>query len=285
MIHKVSGSNTQMDLFAETTYHQSMNKSAMTSFEKIMVAAANKLLKEGQSLADVAKSFGMTEAELKVVVASQETVKTASAEPVEKTASAEPKSDPAQAAYNALHGVSDKQDSDYQPRNGRSIHSAMGNQSVSDVGCPKGQIRYHNSIFDSEVLKRQAEKKTGDEIIKESRAAEDARRETIRKQAHEIDPEAVKHAMGRAEISNMSGNDGYKFSQKLPKRGISIFDSGEFERIPEKTAGELEVALKRAAKKPEREVTADIIASQKSSQSITNAMIEGMLKIEEPKKE
>lgn len=282
MIHKVSGSNAKMDLFSETTHHESMNKSAMTSFESVMLAAASKLMKEGHSAAQVASSFGMTEEQLQSIINNASTAKQASVkEEVVKTASVQQK-DSAQEAYDSLHGSSSKAPEDFSPRNGRSIHSAMGNQSVSDIGGPQGQVRYRNSIWDSEILQRKAAEKTGDEIIRESRAKEDARREDIRKKAHEIDPEAVKHAMGRDGVSKMSGNDGYNFSQKLPKRGISIFDSGEFERIPEKTAGEKMVEEKRATK-PVKELTADI-APNKSSQSIFNSMIDSMLK-EEGKKE
>lgn len=281
MIHKVSGTNTQMDLFSDQTSRQSMNKSAMSSFENVMLATANKLMQEGRSMEEVARAFGMSTTQLQSVIETQTNAKTASSKQVEKTAAAQENHDSAQEAYDSLHGITPRKSEDIGNIRGNStIHSAAGNQSVTDVGGPKGQVRYQNSIWDSEVLQRQAQAETGQDRIRAAQVKESARKQEMLKQKHEIDAEALKLSMqmGKANgVSSVAGADSYKFSQKLPPRGMSIFDSTEFARIPEKTAGEKMVDEKRNAKPKEKEFTKDLNTKSANSKSIFDSMIDSML--------
>ena len=288
MIHKVSGSNTKMDLFSDQTSRESMNKSAMSSFEKVFIAAAGKMLDEGHSVAEVAARFGMTEEQLQNVNDTWRAASQQGENQVTKVASAEPQSnsaDEAAQAYNELHGISSSDQSDLDPIRGNStIHSASGNQSITDVGGSSGQVRYKNSIWDSEVLQRQAQQETGEDRIADAKLKEENRRKELKAKNHQIDPEALKLAMdmGHSQgVSSVAGTDGYKFSQKLPPRGMSIFDTSEFARIPEKTAGEQMVEAKRNEKPKAKEFTKDLNAKSANSKSIFDNMIDSMLERKE----
>ena len=120
-----------------------------------------------------------------------------------------------------------------------SILSA-GRGSVSDFGGPKKHIgsQTSNSICDSKIVESLAAKQDNGEKIKEENLQLKSNRNAIKEERLDNMAQALQDTdMRKADSVASSGEfSGSKYS--MPQNNISIFDSAEFERIPEKTAGE-----------------------------------------------
>jgi hypothetical protein len=120
-----------------------------------------------------------------------------------------------------------------------SILSA-GRGSVSDFGGPKKHIgsQTSNSIWDSKIVESLAAKQDNGEKIKEENLQLKSNRNAIKEERLDNMAQALQDTdMRKADSVASSGEfSGSKYS--MPQNNISIFDSAEFERIPEKTAGE-----------------------------------------------
>lgn len=238
MIQKVSGQNS-LNWVDDNSIsgHTSMNKSALSSFESILIKTANKSLAEGQSIEDVAAKFNLSVDNLRNIIA-----------PIEKQASVEKKpteastqdnqADDAQKAYDMLRGSKTQNDGDYIPTSGRSVLSARA-ENITEMGGPKRQIQSHNSIWDSEVIKNLSKQKDNGELLREARDKEITRREQIKASSRDanINIAELSKTIQQKDVSiqSLSGMESHKYSQKLPVNSMSMFDTKEFERIQDKS--------------------------------------------------
>ena len=127
-------------------------------------------------------------------------------------------------------------------RNGGSFLYA-GDGFAPDGGSPTKYMgaNTNNSIWDSEVLTRLGEKKTGDEIIKASREQKEEIKAKKRSRDKLENVEAAINVDTRKDstILRHSGDYNDDTNVHIPSNALSIFDNDrDFNRIPEKTAGE-----------------------------------------------
>lgn len=126
--------------------------------------------------------------------------------------------------------------------NGSSIISANAG-GISDMGGPQKQIKtpISNSIFDPKSNQREASKigdKTEGQIDKErvasnKRTAEQERMDSMVEKLQSTD-QTKASSVHRTGTGNLESTD-----FKASRNNMSIFDSSDFERIPEKTGGEV----------------------------------------------
>jgi hypothetical protein len=120
-----------------------------------------------------------------------------------------------------------------------SILSA-GRGSISDFGGPSKYIgsQTSNSIWNPEVIDSLVVEKDNGEKIKEENLQLKSDRNAIKEERLDNMTQALQETdMRKADGISSSGEfSGSKYS--MPQNNISIFDSAEFERVPEKTAGE-----------------------------------------------
>ena len=120
-----------------------------------------------------------------------------------------------------------------------SILSA-GRGSISDFGGPSKYIgsQTKNSIWDSGVIESLAGQQDNGEKIKEENIQLKSQRKAIKEERLDNMTQALQETdMRKADGISSSGEfSGSKYN--MPQNNMSIFDSADFERIPEKTAGE-----------------------------------------------
>lgn len=120
-----------------------------------------------------------------------------------------------------------------------SILSA-GRGSVSDFGGPSKHMgsQTSNSIWDSKIVESLAKKQDNGEKIKEENLQLKSNRNAIKEERLDNMAQALQETdMRKADSVASSGEfSGSKYS--MPQNNMSIFDNADFERIPEKTAGE-----------------------------------------------
>jgi hypothetical protein len=132
---------------------------------------------------------------------------------------------------------------------------------LSDVGGTVRQMKSAttNSIWDTSVLDKLAEQETEGEKISANKKLEEAHRQErkIAERNEEIDLDTLKELIANGElargsrISSVSASDDESYHSHIPSGSISMFDDGDFDRIPEKSSGESikEAAEARAMKK------------------------------------
>lgn len=190
-------------------------------------------------------------------------------------------------AYNALHNIKQAGTPVLPTNSSKRILSNKGND-VTDNGGSRKQIGYerNNSIFDPNVIERQSKERTNDEIIREEaqkKAA--ARKEAQRVSRYEtIDGDSIIEALKTVDqrkdagVRSVGAQEAHKYDNKLPMRGISIFDTDEFERIPEKTAGDKRRdEIKEAAKAPKDRSWVENGSKSVTSTDIVNKFIDSLL--------
>ena len=120
-----------------------------------------------------------------------------------------------------------------------SILSA-GKGSVTDFGGPSKYIgsQTSNSIWDSGVIESLAEKQDNGEKIKEENIQMKSKREAIKEERLDNMTQSLQDTDMRKADSIASSGEFKGSKYNMPQNNISIFDSAEFERVPEKTAGE-----------------------------------------------
>lgn len=300
MIQKVSKQNSPELLESGSSFtRDSVNKSAMSAFEVILVKTATEQLAKGVRIEVIASNFGLKVQELQNILA------TATNTGVVKVASSniqpEMKKDvlanrrktecgcdnDALTAYNDLHGIKAQGDIELDTRTGKSVHSAMGNQSVTDIGGPKKQIKFQssNSIWDSEVLDRQLKKIGNDERIKAEIAANAKQREEAKHASRyqTISGENLADVLKETEqrktagVHNLYAQEAHKYSKKLPANGISIFDSEAFERLQTHTDGEKIGIEKLAAANAPKDRSWINNNKSLTSKDLFNAMIDSLI--------
>jgi hypothetical protein len=133
----------------------------------------------------------------------------------------------------------------------KSILSA-GNGSITDTGGPKRFMgsESHNSIWDNDKLKDlKASEDNKEKTLKTTQRIKDIRNEMKQERMNEL-VEGLQSSDQRkaSSVAKIESDDANDRNYKNPTRGISIFDSAEFERVPEKTDGEKSAQNARAAR-------------------------------------
>jgi hypothetical protein len=315
MIHKVSNQNSRLLGDVEGRLErESMNKSAMDSFSNVVVAAAKGLIAKGESLEDVAAKFKLQPAMLQSMLGETKLACACEQETEEprwdrqhanrverqpemkrdlrkvankKTRELTDEEVAAIEAYNALHNIKSAGTPNLPTNSSKRILSNKGNDVVDTGGATK-QMGYerNNSIFDSEVIARQAKEQGNDEKLKAiAKAKAEAREEAKNVSRYQtIDGESIvaklKEIDQRKEagVRSVGAQEAHKYNNKLPMNGISIFDTAEFERVPEKTAGEARRAeIKEAAKAPKDRSWVENGSKSVTSTDIVNNFINSLL--------
>ena len=124
---------------------------------------------------------------------------------------------------------------------------------VTNIGGPKKHLgsQTGNSIWEPDRV----EKLNGTKDNREKTIEDKAEIESLRKsmKAGRLDEmvEAIKATDTRTDSSILSKPSFAGSNFKKPQSGISIFDNGDFERIPEKTEGEKMAEEVRKAPEPD----------------------------------
>jgi hypothetical protein len=131
-------------------------------------------------------------------------------------------------------------------------------QNDTRTGGYMGMSKNPNSIWDTEAMQRLAQKKHGDEQIKESKEAQKQFRDDQKRafwqglQDSMSDPNVIKEKA--ASVANVSTVESPGGNQNLPANSMSVFSNDrDFSNIPEQTQGEklAEAVEARASKKAE----------------------------------
>lgn len=303
MIHKVSNQNSR--LLSEVDgrlERESMNKSAMDSFSQVVVASAKGLIAKGDSLEDVAAKFnlstkmlaGMLEGEqpAKLVCACDEEYVPEMKSATRKVANKKTRELTAEEvgaieAYNSLHNIKQAGTPNLPTASSKRILSGKGNDQ-SDFGGARKQMGYerNNSIFDSEVIARQAKEQGNDEMLRaQSKKKAEMRAAAQNASRYEtIDGESIVEQLKGVDqrkdagIRSAGAQEAHKYNNKLPMNGISIFDTADFQRVPEKTAGDVRRAeIKEAAKAPKDRSWVETGSKSVTSNDIVANFIDSLL--------
>lgn len=274
----------------EPVKRDSISKSALGSFSDIVVKRAKDMKSKGQSYEQIAKSFNINADLLKNMI-SEDHVKEASSPTcscMEKEASVkEDKVDPAQEAYESLHGKRNESPEVKNIEARRHIVSA----DTKDNGGYHKQMGAINqpSIFDPDKLDRTVKEMDNGERIRKENADIESRRTASKNDSRyqTISGDNLKEALKTTlqnkanSVSSVSGSDAHKYSKKLPVSGMSIFDEKEFERVAP-SAGEkmIETQKKEASEKKDRSWTENGRKTV-TTKDITKSMIDSMLNSKE----
>lgn len=169
----------------------------------------------------------------------------------------------------------------FDPRtsNGSSIISANAG-GITDMGGPKKQIKIpiSNSIFDPWSNEREASKigeKNDIQVAKEiiatnRRTAEQQRMDDLVEKLQGTDQtkDSSVHRTGTGNVESTAF--------KPSRNNMSIFDSGDFERIPEKTEGEI-ISEKVAEKRAEVDESWRNNGKSIKSSEVTNRFFDSLL--------
>lgn len=151
---------------------------------------------------------------------------------------------------------------------------------ITDMGGPKKQIKIpiSNSIFDPQSNAREASKignKTDIQVAKEiiatnRRTAEQQRMDELVEKLQSTD-QAKASSVHRTGTGNVEST-----AFKASRNNMSIFDSSDFERIPEKTGGEI-ISEKVAEKKAEVDESWRRNGKSLTSGDISDRFFDGLL--------
>jgi hypothetical protein len=282
MIRKVSEQNTYNKEFDfAPVERKSIYQDSMDSFQKVVVSMAQDMINKNQPIEEVAKKFNMSTDFLNSLLNPKTAV---SCDCVNKTASTEESQDPlsnAQKAYESLYGAKTVHNQEVMSKR------ILGSHEKDTGGVFTGSRSLaNNNIFQEDNIEKFSKIKHNDEILKENNKKIAQTREEKRELSYRfgIDEKSVLENLKNvnttksADAIGLHGKESYNYNNLTPKNGISIFDTKEFERVPEKTASEVvkdNNKIKRDAPKS-RDWAEDGKKSSKSS-SIVDNMINSML--------
>jgi hypothetical protein len=298
----------------EAFQRESMNKSAMSSYEVALAKMVRQARSDGHDIGTIASSLKLApqtvqrllelqlpeeksrlerQAEIEACPCgsgmSKESCPCDDSENDEDKKRREKHLNDAEAAYNELHGK--KASKAALPKLSqvlrKSIQPVEAADDVTEMGGPQKQLRYHNSIWDSEVLERMAKQKDNGERIREEKAAL-AEQHNLRKQAEQrINWDQFREALENTElrkeasIQSVSAQESHKFDTHVQKKGLSIFANTEsedpFAHIAAKTEGE-QLRDRRREKKEKDRSWVQNTTTKTSSGLFVQKMIDSMLK-------
>jgi hypothetical protein len=151
---------------------------------------------------------------------------------------------------------------------------SAGGGSIKETGGPNKFIgsESHNSIWNTEKLAELKQSKDNKEKTTEEKQSITNVRASMRKERIDAMVEGIKSGEQRkdATVASIDSSDGQSYH--APTRGISIFDSAEFERVPEKTDGEK--SADSARKPKEKDESWKELHRPMSSKDIVNNLFE-----------
>ncbi len=154
---------------------------------------------------------------------------------------------------------------------GKSILSAGGyvKGGISDFGGSGKYIgcKSNNSIWDSQVIQKQAKTKGGDQVIKQSRQAIQTTRQNWQKDRMNQIVQALQKTDTRKQSSVKSLSSQVSHTPNNSKSSISMFDNMDFQNLPQKTAGQKMSQQKNKQKKKDYIKN---VGTKKLSDSINN---------------
>lgn len=301
MAHRLSKSN-QMSVAddGEKITHKSVAKSAVNSFTEQLAKRAQDLKSKGASAKEVAAAMKLDNStvenllEMKVAKPKDRNQRQAEIDTKPECAcknGADPEKEAhlsaAEEAYNTLHG---RKKADVQNQKFTSDKTVLKSRKgdIVEAGGPKKYMgsETSNSIWDPEVVERASKTKDNGERIREEKAAI-AKQQAERKQAEmQINTDALKDLMNDVKAKRAASGSEQQvpgsWSKRIPQSGMSIFDNGDFSKIPEKTTGE-KLAEQKAAEAASRDQDRSWADNRKAlkSSDILNRMIDSML-VEKP---
>lgn len=153
---------------------------------------------------------------------------------------------------------------------GRSIDGG-----VSDFGGPSKQIKTltNNSIWDSDIVKKQSEFKSSKERTEEEKSNINKYRNSIKQESLDryADQLSLTETSKESSIKNDSTNEGGTFG--VSKNNMSIFDDAyDFSKLPEKTEGEK--VSEEARKAKEKDDSWKINNGTKKMSSLIDSLFE-----------
>lgn len=155
-------------------------------------------------------------------------------------------------------------------RGGKVMSAASGK--ISNLGGPKKYIgsQTKNSIWDSNVIDRLKETPDSKEISTSEKSDKEHLRKSMKKERLDemVDNLQKTDLRKDATLTNIGTFQGSNYNS--PKNSISIFDSGDFERVPEKTDGEKMVEENRKPK--EEDNSWKILSRAKTTKQALNSL-------------
>jgi len=287
MIQKVS-KQENMDWIEDNEFagRESVNKSALSSFEAIVKKMATEQIANGETVEAVAAKFNIEPAVLSSIIEP----KVLNSPETKIACACESETDNGDAAYAAYVEMYGKQASTIDDKpimaRGSNVLSARA-VNITDVGGPKKQMKMEtaNSIWDADKVARQLTKKDSGERIREKNksiaASLDEQKQLSR--YNTIDGKSLADAIKATEqrkdnsVLSMSVQEAHKYSKKLPMSGMSMFDTKEFERVPDKTAGEIAAEDKKQESNKEKDRSWLNNNKTVTSKDLFNRMIDSLV--------
>jgi hypothetical protein len=173
---------------------------------------------------------------------------------------------------------------------GNSIGSAQAG-GLSDIGGTVRQMRTatSNSIWDTGVLDRilagKVELDKGEQIKADNKKVAEARETARQQQLFNIDPEAIKAAMGSSKsvsATSAHANDSSNYGSKVAGNQLSIFDANKFANVPELTEGE-KIKKAAAARRDKTDRSWEAPTAAVSSKQKLSAFFDALKQTEEGK--
>jgi hypothetical protein len=244
----MSNKNIPDWMFNDNSKKESKPKSALDSFANSLIDKANQMKRSGATDEEVGKAFNSDAESLKSALKQINVPQPKCAcgdEVSEQLEQQKKNADDAAEAFNSLYNKKTKANFDDVIKSGKNIHSAKSARTdISNEGGPKRQLKYNNSLWDSEILQRAAKEMDNGEKLKLAKQSKEQHRQSLKAESYEslISGESLKKSLNDVDVrkntnvKSSSTDENINYSKRIPKNGISIFDK-DF-NIDEKTAGE-----------------------------------------------
>lgn len=166
-------------------------------------------------------------------------------------------------------------------RSGEKSILSAGGSSIKDTGGPRKYVgsETQNSIWGSSVVEKLIATADGGERIKQEKKdlanlRENFQRERLDSMVESLNNTDTRKASSVSSIGELSGG-----SFRTPSNSMSIFDSTDFQRVPEKTDGEKMVESARTEKA--KDESWKTINKTQSPKSVFDKLFENIEKNEE----
>lgn len=288
MIFKNNNDNLEIFEDHSSIKRKQIGQRSINSFEKILLASAESMIKNGDSIDKVAKSFSMSKNDLQDLMNSPTKEKKIE----KKTKKVAKKDNSANEAYENLYGNGKANKTPKQSfKTSKSIVPSRSAETDEGITNNNLKSKSTNSIWEPDFIEKRAKIKGNDERLKAINKKEKQRREELKNATRNelINDKDLQEALNNNELKKENSiskladaNDSYNYDKHVPQNGMSIFDNGNFDKIAKKTKGEKIKGenLKRLSKK-DRSWTKSPEDQQVSSNKIFENMINNMINHEE----
>jgi hypothetical protein len=279
MIDRVSNTSKMNLVSSDEAFRRTSHTAkTMSSFEIELAKTAKAARARGDSIDKIAHALKLSSSSVKSLIDLQinipmtrqereeEIEQFASQEEEESDVDAVAKKEhlaSAEEAYAEMYGKSFAKKKIDIMASGKSIPKSRKGD-WSEMGGPKRQLRYNNSIWDADILAKTAKQQDNGERIREENARIKAERQQARHAQTHVTTDDMYQQLREsvelrktASVQQTGGNsqESYDYNNRVQRNGMSIFDDYKntpFDRIAEKTEGERERDISRTAKKKDR---------------------------------